>query len=138
MLDFLCNDCAHHFESVRLYLNQLGLDFVVNSYLMRGLDYYTRTTFEVQTKELGAQNAIAGGGRYDNLMKEFGGPDTPAIGFAIGVERVVELLEESAVQKEKGLIFFWLRWARRLRTRRLSGCRSSEKKDLNVRWNTNH
>jgi histidyl-tRNA synthetase len=102
MLDFLCNDCAHHFESVRLYLNQLGLDFVVNSYLMRGLDYYTRTTFEVQTKELGAQNAIAGGGRYDNLMKEFGGPDTPAIGFAIGVERVVELLEGNAIQKEEG------------------------------------
>jgi histidyl-tRNA synthetase len=102
MLDFLCNDCAHHFDSVRLYLEQLGLDFVVNSHLMRGLDYYTRTTFEVQTNELGAQNAVAGGGRYDNLMKEFGGPDTPAIGFAIGVERVVELLEENAVQKEEG------------------------------------
>jgi len=102
MLDFLCNDCAQHFGSVRSYLKQLGLDFVVNSHLMRGLDYYTRTTFEVQTQELGAQNAIAGGGRYDNLMKEFGGPDTPAIGFAIGVERVVELLEENAVQKEEG------------------------------------
>jgi histidyl-tRNA synthetase len=102
MLDFLCDDCAQHFESVRLYLTQLGLDFVVNSHLMRGLDYYTRTTFEVQTKELGAQNAIAGGGRYDNLMKEFGGPDIPAIGFAIGVERVVELLEKNVVQEEEG------------------------------------
>ena len=102
MLDFLCNDCAQHFGSVRSYLKQLGLDFVVNSHLMRGLDYYTRTTFEVQTQELGAQNAIAGGGRYDNLMKEFGGPDTPAIGFAIGVERVVELVEGNAVQKEEG------------------------------------
>ena len=102
MLDFLCNDCADHFDSVRDYLKQLGLDFVVNSHLMRGLDYYTRTTFEVQTKRLGAQNAIAGGGRYDNLMKEFGGPDSPAIGFAIGVERVVELLEENAVQEIEG------------------------------------
>ncbi len=102
ILDFLCNDCANHFDSVRLYLKQLGLDFVVNSHLMRGLDYYTRTTFEVQTKHSGAQNAIAGGGRYDNLMKEFGGPDNPAIGFAIGVERVVELLEKNAAQKEAG------------------------------------
>jgi len=102
ILDFLCNDCAEHFDSVRLYLKQLGLDFVVNSHLMRGLDYYTRTTFEVQTKNSGAQNAVAGGGRYDNLMKEFGGPDSPAIGFAIGIERVVELLGENAVQKEGG------------------------------------
>jgi histidyl-tRNA synthetase len=102
MLNFLCNDCAHHFDSVQSYLKELKLDFVVNSHLMRGLDYYTRTTFEMQTNELGAQNAVAGGGRYDNLMKEFGGPDTPAIGFAIGVERVVELLEENAVQKEEG------------------------------------
>ena len=102
MLNFLCNDCAHHFDSVQSYLKELKLDFVVNSHLMRGLDYYTRTTFEMQTNALGAQNAVAGGGRYDNLMKEFGGPDTPAIGFAIGVERVVELLEENAVQKEEG------------------------------------
>jgi len=102
MLDFLCNDCAHHFDSVRVYLKQLGVNFVVNSRLMRGLDYYTRTTFEVQTKELGAQNAVAGGGRYDNLVKEFSGPDTPAIGFAIGVERVVEFLEENTVQKKEG------------------------------------
>jgi len=102
MLDFLCNECADHFDSVRSYLQDLGLDFIVNSHLMRGLDYYTRTTFEVQTNELGAQNAVAGGGRYDNLMKEFGGPDSPAIGFAIGVERIVELLEESDVQREEG------------------------------------
>ena len=106
MLDFLCNECAHHFDSVRSYLKELKLDFVVNSHLMRGLDYYTRTTFEVQTKELGAQNAVAGGGRYDNLMKEFSGPDSPAIGFAIGVERVVELLEENAVQREEKLDIF--------------------------------
>jgi len=78
----------------------------VNSHLMRGLDYYTRTTFEVQTRELGAQSAIAGGGRYDNLMRDFGGPDTPAIGFAIGEERVVELLEEHAELDEPGPYIF--------------------------------
>ena len=94
MLDFLCRDCTVHFDAVKIYLRELNVDIVVNSHLMRGLDYYTRTTFEVQTRELGAQNAVAGGGRYDLLMKELGGPDSPAIGFAIGEERVVELLEE--------------------------------------------
>ena len=102
MLDFLCHDCARHFDALKAHLKELDVDFVVNSHLMRGLDYYTRTTFEVQTQELGAQNAIAGGGRYDRLMKELGGPDTPAIGFAIGVERVVELLEEQGDSSEAG------------------------------------
>ncbi len=102
MLDFLCDECNQHFESLKAYLKELGVEFVINSHLMRGLDYYTRTTFEVQTQELGAQNAVAGGGRYDNLVKEFGGPDIPAIGFAIGEERVVELLEEHSSRREEG------------------------------------
>jgi histidyl-tRNA synthetase len=102
MLDFLCEECTQHFKHLEQYLTQLGMEYVVNSHLMRGLDYYTRTTFEVQTPELGAQNAIAGGGRYDNLMADFGGPDTPAIGFAIGQERVVELLEEREEVGEQG------------------------------------
>jgi histidyl-tRNA synthetase len=102
MLDFLCEECTQHFKYLEQYLTQLGMEYVVNSHLMRGLDYYTRTTFEVQTPELGAQNAIAGGGRYDNLMADFGGPDTPAIGFAIGQERVVELLEEREEVGEQG------------------------------------
>ena len=102
MLDFLCEECAQHFTYLEEHLTQLGMEYVVNSHLMRGLDYYTRTTFEVQTPELGAQNAIAGGGRYDDLMKDFGGPDTPAIGFAIGQERVVELLEEREEVSEQG------------------------------------
>jgi histidyl-tRNA synthetase len=102
MLDFLCDECAGHFHSLEGRLEQLGLEYIVNSHLMRGLDYYTRTTFEVQTRELGAQSAIAGGGRYDNLMKDFGGPDTPAIGFAIGEERVVELLEGRTGVSEQG------------------------------------
>ena len=102
MLDFLCNDCRDHFDSLMTYLKELDVDFIVNTHLMRGLDYYTRTTFEVQTQELGSQNAIAGGGRYDGLIKEFGGPDNSAIGFAIGVERVVELLEGHIDKKEEG------------------------------------
>ena len=102
MLDFLCNDCTRHFDGVKAYLEQLNVGFSVNPHLMRGLDYYTRTTFEVQTEELGAQNAVAGGGRYDLLMKDLGGPNSPAIGFAIGEERIVELIEQQGVLRERG------------------------------------
>jgi histidyl-tRNA synthetase len=70
--------------------------FTVNHMLVRGLDYYNRTTFEIQTDRLGAQNAVLGGGRYDGLSRQLGGPDHPAIGFALGMERLVTLLEEEA------------------------------------------
>ncbi len=94
ILQFLCGACRTHFESLKIYLRGAGITFVLNHQLVRGLDYYNRTTFEIQTEKLGAQNAVAGGGRYDGLVKLLGGPDQPAIGFAVGVERVVALLEE--------------------------------------------
>ena len=93
--DFLCRDCRDHFGSLKAYLDASKIPFEVNDQLVRGLDYYNRTTFEIQTEHLGAQNAVAGGGRYDGLVKTLGGPDHPAIGFAVGVERVVALLEAS-------------------------------------------
>jgi histidyl-tRNA synthetase len=92
---FLCGNCRDHFESLKAYLNNLTIPFEENDQLVRGLDYYNRTTFEIQTEHLGAQNAVAGGGRYDGLVKTLGGPDHPAIGFAVGVERLVALLEAS-------------------------------------------
>lgn len=92
---FLCQNCQDHFESLKGYLDGLNIPFEVNDQLVRGLDYYNRTTFEIQTENLGAQNAVAGGGRYDGLVKTLGGPDHPAIGFAVGVERVIALLEAS-------------------------------------------
>ena len=92
---FLCRDCRDHFGSLKATLDALNIPFEVNDQLVRGLDYYNRTTFEIQTEHLGAQNAVAGGGRYDGLVKTLGGPDHPAIGFAVGVERVVALLEAS-------------------------------------------
>jgi histidyl-tRNA synthetase len=97
LLDSLCEPCADHFGRVRRYLDAMGIAHTVNRRLVRGFDYYVRTTFEVVTTELGAQNAVAGGGRYDGLIQELGGPPDPGIGFAIGMERVVLLLADAAV-----------------------------------------
>jgi histidyl-tRNA synthetase len=91
ILDYLCPACDQHFETVKKSLSALNVPFVVDKGLVRGLDYYTRTTFEIQTGALGAQNAIAGGGRYDGLIKALGGPDIPATGFAIGLDRLTEI-----------------------------------------------
>lgn len=92
ILDALCPPCRDHFARVRGYLGALGLPYQVTPRLVRGLDYYVRTTFEVLAPELGAQNAVAGGGRYDGLVALLDGPDDPGIGFAVGVERVALLL----------------------------------------------
>ncbi len=94
VLDFLCADCRRHFEQVKALLDELRLPYSINPRMVRGLDYYTRTAFEVVAGELGAQNAVCGGGRYDGLAQEIGGPSIPGIGFAIGVERLVMLLPE--------------------------------------------
>jgi histidyl-tRNA synthetase len=99
ILDFICGDCAQHFKGLQEYLGLLGIPFTINRMLVRGLDYYTRTTFEIQTDRLGAQNAVLGGGRYDGLSKQLGGPDHPAIGFALGVERLITLLQEESREK---------------------------------------
>ncbi|MFO7989359.1 MAG: histidine--tRNA ligase [Desulfotignum sp.] len=93
-VDYLCPACEDHFNTVKTTLEKQGVDFSVDKSLVRGLDYYTRTAWEIQTTSLGAQSAVAGGGRYDGLVKELGGPDTPAIGFAIGFDRLVEIMEQ--------------------------------------------
>jgi histidyl-tRNA synthetase len=95
MLDNLCEECETHFNAVKDYLTSVGIPFTINPKIVRGIDYYTRTVFEITTEELGAQNAVAAGGRYDGLVKELGGPSTPAVGFAMGIERIV-LLQEKA------------------------------------------
>ncbi|MCX7988410.1 MAG: histidine--tRNA ligase [Thermodesulfovibrio sp.] len=94
IIDFLCDDCRMHFLSFQKELELMKIKYVVNPKIVRGLDYYTRTVFEITTTMLGAQNAVAAGGRYDDLVESFGGPKTPAAGFAIGMERVVELCKE--------------------------------------------
>lgn len=96
---FLCNECEAHFTSLLALLDTLAVPFVKNPDMVRGLDYYTRTTFEVTSENLGAQNTVAAGGRYDRLVKDFGGPDTPAIGFAIGLERLTTVLKALGAQE---------------------------------------
>jgi histidyl-tRNA synthetase len=91
MIDYLDSECRADFDEVQSMLQKLKIPFVVDNNLVRGLDYYARTTFEIQTESLGAQNAVAGGGRYDGLVSELGGPDIPATGFAIGFDRLTEL-----------------------------------------------
>jgi histidyl-tRNA synthetase len=92
--DHLCVECRDHFEEVRRELELLGISYSLNHRLVRGLDYYTRTTFEVTTQGLGSQNSVLGGGRYDGLVRELGGPDLTGIGFALGMERLVLALPE--------------------------------------------
>ena len=89
----LCDDCREHFNALKNLLTAANVDFIVDNRLVRGLDYYTKTAFEIQYAPLGAQSAVAGGGRYDGLIKEIGGDDTPAVGFAAGLERILLALE---------------------------------------------
>ena len=95
--DHLCPECDTHFNQLREYLNLLGIPFEVNHRLVRGLDYYTRTVFEIQPEAGGTQSTIGGGGRYDNLIEELGGKPTPAIGLAAGMERIILNLKKQAV-----------------------------------------
>lgn len=94
-VDYLCEPCATHFSGVRAHLDTFNIPWTISHRLVRGLDYYTRTTFEVLGQTLGAQNAILGGGRYDGLVKKLGGPDRVGIGFAAGIERLVLALPEA-------------------------------------------
>jgi histidyl-tRNA synthetase len=94
ILQHLCGVCSAHFDEVKGGLDLLDVPYSVNSRMVRGLDYYTRTAFELITTELGAQGAIGAGGRYNGLVNQLGGPDVPGIGFAMGIERLVMLLNQ--------------------------------------------
>lgn len=97
MLDNLCEECKEHFELVQERLKDIGYSFEINPNIVRGLDYYTKTVFEIISNELGAQNTICGGGRYDGLIKECGGPSMPGIGFGMGIERLILTLESQGI-----------------------------------------
>lgn len=95
----LCDDCQKHYDDLKSHLNMLNVKYVENPFLVRGLDYYTRTVFEVTSENLGSQNAVCGGGRYDNLVETLGGVHTPAVGWAVGMERLFALTEKEEPQK---------------------------------------
>ncbi len=102
--DFICEECAEHYRAVKSYLDKLKIKYVENKLLVRGLDYYNRTVFEIKSNNLGSQNAVCGGGRYDSLVKNLGGEDTPAVGWAMGMERLNSLLPEIEPEKSDGYI----------------------------------
>jgi histidyl-tRNA synthetase len=108
VLDNLCLDCADHFAKTQSYLQDIGTKYEINSRMVRGLDYYTRTTFELVTSQLGSQSAVAAGGRYDRLIEQLGGPPLPGIGFAMGVERIILLLEEQDFKKRLDLFIVFM------------------------------
>lgn len=95
VIDYLCDDCKIHFEGVKAHLDSAGLKYTVNPQIVRGLDYYTRTVFEFISGDIGAQSTVCGGGRYDALVEQMGGNPTPALGFGMGIERLLLLIENS-------------------------------------------
>lgn len=95
VIDYLCDDCKKHFEGVKAHLDSAGLKYTVNPQIVRGLDYYTRTVFEFISGDIGAQSTVCGGGRYDALVEQMGGNPTPALGFGMGIERLLLLIENS-------------------------------------------
>lgn len=101
MVDFLCDDCKNAFEDLQKNLDALEIPYVINPKIVRGLDYYTKTAFEFVTNSLGAQGTVCGGGRYDNLVEEVGGPPIPGVGFGLGKERLLMLMEANGVEIPK-------------------------------------
>lgn len=102
--DFICDECAEHYATLKTYLDKLEVPYVENKLLVRGLDYYNRTVFEIKSNNLGSQNAVCGGGRYDSLVRNLGGEDTPAVGWAMGMERLNSLLPDVEPKKLDGYI----------------------------------
>lgn len=99
--DYLCDECKEHFASVQKYLDAAGVEYTVNSTIVRGLDYYTKTVFEFVTDFIGAQGTVCGGGRYDGLIEELGGKHLPSLGFAMGIERLLMLMDKQGIEIPK-------------------------------------
>ena len=94
ILDYLCEECKEHFEAVKSALTDMGVDYIINPKIVRGLDYYTKTVFEFITTSIGAQGTVCAGGRYDGLIEQLGGQHIPALGFGMGLERLILTMEQ--------------------------------------------
>lgn len=108
ILDYLCDECAEHFEGLKRNLDIMKTPYIIDSNIVRGLDYYSKTAFEIISRDIGAQGTVCGGGRYDGLVEEIGGPSTPGVGFGLGVERLILTLESNNIDipKPTGLDIF--------------------------------
>ena len=107
ILNYLCSDCRQHFDKLKQYLTGMDIPYKVNPYIVRGLDYYTKTVFEFVSDEIGAQGTVCGGGRYDGLVEELGGASTPGAGFGLGLERLLMVLEQQGrtLREQAPLLF---------------------------------
>lgn len=114
ILDYLCQECSDHFTLLQSYLKNLNIDFTINPKIVRGLDYYTKTVFEFVTTEIGAQGTVCGGGRYDGLIEQLGGAPTPAMGFGMGLERLILTMEKQgcAFRSQPLATCIWRLWIR--------------------------
>lgn len=101
MIDYLCDDCQNAFDDIQNNLTAMGIKFIIDPKIVRGLDYYTKTAFEFVTTKIGAQGTVCGGGRYDHLIEEIGGPPIPGVGFGLGIERLLMLMEANGVEIPK-------------------------------------
>jgi histidyl-tRNA synthetase len=131
--DYLCPECEEHFRLFCTYLDRFGIEYRVEPRLVRGLDYYTKTTFEIVSSRLGAQDAILGGGRYDDMMKDFGGPDICGIGFAVGMERLISLLP---FQKEEEPFLYFVSLGDEAIRQAMVLARFFRRRAWNAWWNT--
>ena len=105
IIDYLCDDCKAHFESLKEHLNALNIKYNINPKIVRGLDYYTKTVFEIISHTIGSQGTVCGGGRYDNLVEELEGPSTPGVGFGLGLERLLLTLQSLGIEIEKPTLY---------------------------------
>lgn len=103
MIDYLCEDCDSHFNQLTSYLDKLNIKYTIDPNIVRGLDYYTRTVFEISSDALGAQSTVCGGGKYNGLVEELGGKPTPGIGFAMGIERLILILKSQGIELGESL-----------------------------------
>ncbi|MCB9481240.1 MAG: histidine--tRNA ligase [Desulfobacteraceae bacterium] len=129
--DYLCDECKIHFETLKNCLELENISYEIDDYLVRGLDYYTKTAFEIQTRELGAQSAVAGGGRYDGLIEILGGPKTPGIGFAIGFDRLVEIIAaKNGENNNIGPIVYFLAFGKKASEKAFKLCNELASKNI--------
>jgi histidyl-tRNA synthetase len=134
ILDFMCEECDTHFTKVKEYLDMLGISYEIDPGIVRGLDYYTKTIFEILTSDF----TVCGGGRYDKLIEELGGPDMPAVGFAIGIERLIMTLEKEGIEIPNENLFDLYIGARGEEGSKYAFKLASRLRTLGVKCETNH